>query len=429
MRDLQYLEGRDIMKQCYCGNQELTEYSPGYYRCGVCHTLVSRHGFSPDVSKVLSEEKDLYGSHYWEKTMVQEAGVQSIDALIDLYLSERAAYWLKYCLRYLSLGGKAAEVGCGLGQLSYLLKAAGFRMDSFELSPQVCHLIGQRLGLHTICGELCSSQQTYQAILAMDVFEHLVDPEKFLHDCGERLEPGGILILQTPCYNPAYTYEEMLEKQPRFAHLLVEDQHVFLFSRESIAALLKRHGFTSILFEPAYFGDDYDMFLFASKEPLCRNTEEEIEGYLNRIPNGRIIKALLQLAEQKNEETNQRKAVDVQRSLALRDVDILNQLVREKETQIAQYRKAAEERLENIDQLTYENTVLQREAEQRLADVQRLAQENGLLQREAQKRLEDVQRLLEENKLLQREADKRLADVETLTKEIDRLAMIKRMKK
>lgn len=80
------------MKQCYCGNQELTEYSPGYYRCGVCHTLVSRHGFSPDVSKVLSEEKDLYGSHYWEKTMVQEAGVQSIDALIDLYLSERAAY-------------------------------------------------------------------------------------------------------------------------------------------------------------------------------------------------------------------------------------------------------------------------------------------------------------------------------------------------
>ena len=290
-------------------------------------------------------------------------------------------------------------------------------MTSFELSPQICHYVEQRLDLRIVCGELCSSQEKYQAILAMDVFEHLPDPDKFLQDCSERLEPDGILVLQTPCYNPVYTYEEMLVKQPRFQHLLVEEQHVFLYSRESIVHLLKRHGFTHVIFEPAFFGNDYDMFLFASKAPFGRNTAEEIDDYLNHVPNGRMVKALFRLLDEKNQEMDQRRAIDEQRNIVLKDMDILNQLVQEKETQIAQYKKAAQERLEDIYKLTDQNAVLKHEADRRLADIERLLEENKLLKHEADQRLADVEKLTSENAVLEQAANDRLAIIERMKNE------------
>ncbi len=405
------------MNKCYCGNDILSEYSPKYYRCNVCNTLVSKYDFSPDISQVTSEEEDLYGSNYWENVMVKEAGVKDIDELIDLYIPERATYWLKYCLQNLKLGTKVADVGCGLGQFSYMLKAAGFRPVPFELSPQICHYIEQRLGLETVCGELCTSHEKYHAIIAMDVFEHLMEPEKFLQDCIQRLEDNGILVLQMPCYDPECTYEEMLVKKPHFKNLLVEEQHVFLYSRDAIVKLLKKYEFTYVIFEPAFFGDDYDMFLFASKTPFCGNSTEEINGYLNSLPNGRIIKAILRLFDERNQETAKSRAINEERNKILHDIDILNQLVKDKELKASQFEEAAQERLRDMDKLTSDNDILKREADKRLADVERLTQENKILQSEADKRLADVERLTQENKILQSEADKRLADVEQLTEE------------
>ena len=423
------------MDKCYCGNHMLSEYSSEYYRCNACNTLVSKYNFASDIQQVTSEEQDLYGSNYWKNIMVKEAGVRDIDELIDLYIPERATYWLKYCLQNLKLGTKVADVGCGLGQSSYMLKSAGFHPVSFELSPQICQFIEQRLGLETVCGELCRSHEKFHAILALDVFEHLVEPEKFLQDCCQRLESDGILVMQMPCYDPEYTYEEMLVKKPRFKHLLVEDQHVFLYSRDSITELLKKYEFTTVIFEPAYFGDDYDMFLFAAKTPFRKNTSEEIDCYLNDIPNGRIIKAILKLFDEKNQETAKVRAIDDERNKLLHDVNVLNKLIGEKETQVSQLAVAAQERLAHIEKLTSENDIFKREADKRLAAVERLTEENKVLQEAADRRLADVERLTEENKTLQREADKRLEDVQKLLSENEvltqaaneRLAIIERM--
>ncbi len=405
------------MEQCYCGNDKLSEYSSKYYKCSVCSSLVSKHNFAADISQVISEEKDLYGSNYWENVMVKEAGVKDLDELIDLYIPERASYWLKYCLQNLKLGARVAEAGCGLGQFSYLLKSSGFHPVSFELSPQICKYIEQRLGLETICGELRCSSEKYHAVIAIDVFEHLTEPERFLEDCCQRLESGGILVLQMPCYDPECTYEEMLVKKPRFRHLLVEDQHVYLYSRDAITRLLEKYGFTSVVFEPAFFGDDYDMFLFASAAPLRKNTPEEIDQYLNGTPNGRIVKAMLKLFDEKNQENAKSKAIDEERNKILKDISKLNQIIKEREEQSRQYEMAAEERLADIKKLTIDNGAFKREADRRLADVERLAEENKVLQEEADKRLAKIEQLAKDNMNLKTEADKRLADVERLAEE------------
>ena len=264
------------MKRCFCGNDKLSEYSTHYYKCDRCKVLVSKNDFDKKIYTVTEEDNDLYGGNYWQKVMVEEAGVRNIDELIDMYISERAIYWLKNILKYTKLGGRLAEVGCGLGQLSYLIKQAGDEQTAFELSPEICKLIKEKLDINVICGELSCSNESYDIIVAIDVFEHLLDPEQFLENCRDRLNEDGVLVLQMPCYDETLTYAEMKEKKPKFEHLLVPEQHTFLYSRVAIKGLLQKHGFNSIVFEPAFFGDDYDMFLFASTTVLPQNSKEEI---------------------------------------------------------------------------------------------------------------------------------------------------------
>lgn len=110
------------MIKCWCGNKDLKEYSADYYKCDKCHTLISKHNFQDTIYDVKNEEEDLYGKNYWEVTMTRAAEKNTLSEVGDLYLTGRVIYWLKNVLKYIKLGADIAEIGCGLGQLQYVLK-------------------------------------------------------------------------------------------------------------------------------------------------------------------------------------------------------------------------------------------------------------------------------------------------------------------
>lgn len=333
------------MNRCWCGNRMLNEYSANYFKCDKCHTLVSKYDFSDTLCDVNDEEQDLYGKDYWEKTMTKVAGKSTIDEMVDMYLSERVIHWLKYILKYVKLGANLAEVGCGLGQLQYVLRRLEFKQLAFELSPDICNYMEQQLGISIHCGPFVKKTDSYDAILAFDLFEHLLDPVIFMKNCSESLNDQGVLCFQTPCYDPDLSYEEMLMQKPRFEGLLEAEQHIYLYSKESITTILKKHGFTHIIFEPAFFGDDYDMFLFASKSPIVTNSDEEIDHYLNSVPNGRLIKAMIALFDRNKELSEQYKVADNDRTLRWEQIQELEKLLQESEAD-----RVA--RLEAINELT-----------------------------------------------------------------------------
>ena len=282
------------VRSCWCGNQELEEYSAQYARCGICQSLVDKKDFRFDPGSVRDDGDDLYGKAYWEVKMLKLTGKKNLDEVVDLYLEERCVYWLKHLLPYLlPEEGSVAEVGCGLGQFSYLLRQAGYRQQAFELSPDICAYIRRTLGVSVVQGELRSEGPAYRCVAAFDVLEHMQDPHAFMDTVSSVLEEDGILFFQTPCYDPALTHAEMLRQKPRFQNLMVEDEHIYLFSRPSVQKLLADHGFRYVEFIPAFFGDDYDMFFAASRQPLRHHTEEEIRQALNRQPNGRLLRAFL----------------------------------------------------------------------------------------------------------------------------------------
>lgn len=339
------------MKKCWCGNEELAEYSEKYFQCDRCHTLVSKNNFDNAIYNVRDEKNDLYGKNYWEVLMTKETGKSSIGEVVDMYLTERVPYWVKHILKYTKPGNYIAEVGCGLGQLQYILRRLGFRQLAFELSPSICDYIEKQLGIATHCGPFDGQNQEYDVILALDLFEHLTEPMNFLEECSRSLKAEGVLCFQTPCYDPELSYDEMIRKKGRFEKLLEADQHVYLYSRNSIKKILRQFGFEHIKFEPAFFGDDYDMFLFASKNEMTENSEEEVNAFLDSVENGRLVKAILTLAGEKNKIFSEFSVADRDRKDRLEQNDKLRGLLECSEAD----RKDRGEQIEKLTKLLKES--------------------------------------------------------------------------
>ncbi len=333
------------MKECWCGNKNLTEYSEHYFKCDDCGTLISKHPFDRKIYDVSDDEQDFYGKNYWESAMTKAAGKNTLSEVIDLYLAERVVYWLKYILKYVKPGASVAEIGCGLGQLAYVLKRAGYEQTAYELSPGICGYIQQELKIHVHCGSFEEKRHAYDAVLAFDLLEHLVQPYEFLQQCYGSIKEDGVLCIQMPCFNQNLNYEEMLTECPRFQGALKEEQHIFLYSKAAAERMLKSVGFCHIVFEPAFFGDDYDMFFFASKEPIRINEAQEIDRCLNAAANGRLIKAMITLFDEKQDFMH-RFQTERENSIArLEQAEHLTEMLKESEAD-----RAA--RLEQVQRLT-----------------------------------------------------------------------------
>ena len=318
------------MNICWCGNSDLHEYSEDYYKCEKCHTLISKNSITGEVYHVVDENVDLYGKNYWESAMANKLGSKTLSEAVDMYLLQRAVYWTKNILKYIKLGSDIAEIGCGLGQLQYILSRIGYNQLAFELSPEICDYMNENLKVNVHKGLFVTIENAYDGILAFDLFEHIVEPVDFAKSVIDSLRPDGIFCLQLPCYDPTLDYENMFMQKPRFGEQLLKEQHVFLYSKESIESILRNQGFNYFVFEHAYFGDDYDMFLFVSKEPITLNSEEDIDNYLNKNENGRLVKALITLFDKYNDIEERYLIADKDRVDRLEQVNILTEMVNSK---------------------------------------------------------------------------------------------------
>ena len=178
---------------------------------------------------------------------------------------------------------------------------AGFEAIGLELSPSIVEYARQTFAATMLLGPVedqALEPGTFDAIVFMDVLEHFSDPVHTMQHCLNLLKPDGILVLQTPCYSEGRVYQEMLSIKDPFLEQLKTDEHLFLFSRQSVRELFRRLGASYLVFEPAVFAH-YDMFLVVSRKPLSANVAEAIERSLAHTVHGRMVQALLDVDEQR----------------------------------------------------------------------------------------------------------------------------------
>ena len=100
-------------------------------------------------------------------------------------------------------GKSALDVGCGAGLLAEPLARLGARVTAIDAAPELieaakAHAAGQGLSIDYRAVGVELLEAHYDLVTAMEVVEHVAEPQGFIDDLAARLAPGGLLILSTP---------------------------------------------------------------------------------------------------------------------------------------------------------------------------------------------------------------------------------------
>jgi 2-polyprenyl-3-methyl-5-hydroxy-6-metoxy-1,4-benzoquinol methylase len=328
---------------CWCGNPNLQEFSPDYWRCEVCSTLITKSFPSIDITVISDEDKDFYGKKYWRDHQVEELGLDSIEERSRTDLLDRCAWWLAAVLEFRLPPGQLLEIGCSHGGFLGLAELAGFRVSGIELSPWVVEFARKSFGVNVLTAPIerhAFPAGSFDIICMFDVLEHLRDPVTTMECCAQVLKPDGILLLQTPRYPVRTDLGELQALRHPFLKMLLPNEHLYLFSDESVRKLLSEVGISSCEFLPARF-PHYDMMLVATKGMLSKKLRPTRREALERTAGGRLVQGFLALFQQTIELQTRRDDFQARLVSAYRDVEKLNGLLDELRAQRDEFRERA----------------------------------------------------------------------------------------
>lgn len=327
-----------ITTTCWCGNASLQDYSPTYARCAKCETLILTQWPFDDPTHV-ADNGELYSKDYYLKHLPESYGFPSLYERARLDLTDRVPYWLRTLLKYRVPPASVLELGSAHGGFVAFLRAAGYQATGLELSPWLVEFAQETFSIQMLQGPLEAQsipKGSLDVIAHMDVLEHLPDPVGTMRLALDLLKPDGIMLLQTPRFEPDKSYSDLVESKHAFLTHFKELEHLHLFSTHSLEKLFRGLGCSYIQFETAIFSQ-YDMFAVVSRQPLRVIPDEEQAAALQASPSGRLMLALLDLYTRA--ETLQYHA------------DARLKILQEQAAEIEVLRKAARERLDLIERL------------------------------------------------------------------------------
>ena len=148
-------------------------------------------------------------------------------------------------------GLRILDIGCGGGLLAEPMARLGAEVvgaDAAERNIPVARIHAEQAGLaidyrHTTAEALAADGEAFDAVLNMEVVEHVADPQAYLDACHALLKPGGLHICSTINRNPKsyamaiFGAEVVMRWLPRGTH----DWSKFI-TPDELFALLEKAG-------------------------------------------------------------------------------------------------------------------------------------------------------------------------------------------
>jgi len=413
---------------CWCGGEPAKEIGRYYRRCNDCGAAVLAVLPGPEHFDVVDDERDFYGRQYWAE-YARSHDLPDIGQRVRSYLSERCVFWLERLLEVTRPPGRFLEVGCGPGVFVRLLQELGFVAIGTELSGWIVEFAKRTFDVTVLRGrvETLDLDPGFKCIAAFDVLEHVDDPLKTVRRCSDLLAPNGVLLLQTPWYRGEGPDWKMFQA----------DEHVHLFTEESIRLLLARAGFEGTLVRPSLF--PYDMWVVATRDQVPSGRISEVaEAGGRQLP--AAFQGLLGLSYQIKKIRDELAVAEIDRAARLAQIEALTRQLQEAEAvrleeireQERMLRESEADRAARLEQIREQGRLLRESETDRVA---RLDQINLLsdLWRESEAdrvaRLDQIHRLSDQ--LRESEADRvaRLDQIHRLSdllreSEADRVARL-----
>jgi SAM-dependent methyltransferase len=199
-----------------------------------------------------SDLQAVYGEDYFQNREFFRGGSDSLFGYAD-YIAERLNKQGDYAPIareiHSRLGRPRAprllEVGCGLGYFLDVAFEEGFDVSGLEFNDYAVQRLRRKYAFQIFSGSLETIRlepQSFDAVAMFDVIEHLLDPFGALDRLHEAMRPGGLLVLST--MDSESLMSRLLGK--RLEDFRRTREHLFFFSRKTLTAVLRRHGFEPV---------------------------------------------------------------------------------------------------------------------------------------------------------------------------------------
>jgi len=194
-----------------------------------------------------SEIESWYGRDYFSAATPAGRGYSDYWAesqIDDLLLTAKNK--LELVRNHVNLqGATALEIGCATGETCNAASKGGARVTGCDLSSDAIHIARHRYPHIEFCAapadQLPFSDESFDAVLAFELIEHLSSPSAFVREVHRVLRPGGVLALTTP--NVEYGRRVGWHQWTGF---LTSFEHLYFFNLESLRRILSRRGMSVV---------------------------------------------------------------------------------------------------------------------------------------------------------------------------------------
>lgn len=153
------------------------------------------------------------------------------------------------------------DVGCGGGLVCEPLARLGGKVTGLDADTQAIavakeHAIEQNLKIIYENKDLAKITKKYDVVLALEIIEHVAEPQEFINQCAKILKPGGLIIFSTLNRTPkSYALgiiaaEHLLRWVPKSTH----DWQKFIkpseFVKMARSSGLEAYDITGLIFNP-----------------------------------------------------------------------------------------------------------------------------------------------------------------------------------
>ena len=216
-----------------CRSCSFIPHFNGYVRCSSC-SLVQ---VNPQPLPINISER--YNNGSGQEYLAYEKNNEAIFLRLgELALQDAGFFDLEADL--LPAGPRVLDIGSAIGALPALLKNRGWAVQCVEISvPQALYC--RERGLETSTLPLEDNHfldQSFDAVIASHLIEHLNDPGSFVREVHRILKPNGRFYITTP--NIDGFQAKIFGSRWRSAIF----DHLYLFSAKTLRLILEQSGFT-----------------------------------------------------------------------------------------------------------------------------------------------------------------------------------------